>query len=361
MPLLSAASDGSLPRTPMLYGDTACLVVVDRTRDPIVRLDYTIPSSDTCVGPHEAQGSRTHRHVALCRSPQPWEPLPHWLDPRDVSSSLDAGALAQQERPSDDDIMTSSNWADCHTLVGALEDRNPIHCTYAREGIEWDTRGLPTGAWVLAGYTYQPPLNMWSVRPGVFKVIDGSADAPPAVGLYPHSEFAGDDRPLELRVCIDAQPGSTVQVSAAPLGSEAPDWIEVASTVADDGQGELDVDLELGTVFDAATAVALRVEARDPSGRTFAYVSPAAITYVAGVTPSDPVGPEYDYCDEPAALQPQDCPPGTTPSTEGESSPTEGGCTGCAAGSRPLDMIASFMVLLAGLRPRRRSSAATSR
>jgi hypothetical protein len=360
LPRLAASSDGNLPRTPMLYPDGPCMLVVDRDRDPEARLDYTIPFSDTCVGPNEPEGSRTHRHVALCRSPEPWEPLPHWLAPSDVASALETGALAPDERPSDEDVMTSSSWASCHALVGALEDRNPIHCTRALEGIAWDTRELPPGAWVLAGYTYHPPMNMWTLRPGVVKIVDGSADAPPAVAVHRHAAYAGNDRPLQIRACVDAQPGSTVHVAVAAFGSEPSPWIELVSTQADDGKGELDLDLDLTEAFDRATAFALRVEARDPAGRTFAYVSPDPITYVAGPAPDDASPSDYDFCEEPHALQAQDCPPGTTPSIEIDPPDQETGCTGCRAGWSGLDTLAGFMVCL-GVLLRRRSGSAPAR
>jgi hypothetical protein len=358
------ASDGNLPRTAMLHEDVACLTVVDREHQPIVELAYTIPFSDTCVGPHEPEGSRTHRYVALCRTPEPWEALPHWLDAVDVMASIASGALLEQERPADDDVLTgSARWGDCHALVGALPERNPIHCQHALEGFRWDTRGLPPGGWVLAGYTYHPPMNMWSKRAGVFKVIDGaSSDDPPAVGLHPHPAYAGDDPLLEVRACVDARAGSTVHVSAAPAGSIEEPWVELASMVVDDGKGDVVLEVDFGAAFDAPKALALRVEVRDPAGRSFAYVSPDPVLYVGGVAPETPPPPEHDYCEDPAALDPQNCPPmPSTSTTTAMEDDTASGCGGCSAGARPLDSLGWIVVLFAGFPSRRTRSLAQRR
>ena len=359
-PRVALASDGNLPRTPMLHQGTACLTVVDRQRQPVVRLDYTIPFSDTCVGPLEPEGSRTHRYVALCRSPEPWEALPHWLHPDDVASSLAAGALLEQEQPSAADVLSSSSmWGDCHALVGSPDERNPIHCVHAREGVQWDTRTLPAGVWILAGYTYHPPMNMWSRRTGVFKIVDG-ADDPPAVGMHPLPAHAGDEPPLELRACVDARPGSTLHVAAAATRDADPSWTEIATVSAESGKGELVLPLDLGSAFAAPATLALRVEVREPGGRSFAYVAPEPIVYVGGPTPEAPPTPDHDYCEEPIALQPQVCPPGTGPGA-GEDPDPEASCAGCNSGSPSLHPLAWGVLLVAARRSRRGSRARAHR
>jgi hypothetical protein len=126
--------------------------------------------------------------------------------------------------------------------------------------------------------------------------------------------------------------------------------------VVDEGKGDLDLDLDLGAQFEPATSVALRVEARDPSGRAFAYVSPTPVLYVSGPTPDSPVPPDYDYCDEPAALEPQDCPTGGDASSGGETDDTAAGCSACRTGRPALDTVTLFVLLLGGLRRRGRSS-----
>jgi hypothetical protein len=335
----------------MIHRDTACLVVVDRSIDPIVHLDYGIPFSDTCVGPLEPEASRTHQYVALCRTPEPWESLPHWLVADDVEASLAAGVLRGEELPAEDEIMdASSQWSDCHVAV--TTERRPIHCTAAGQGVDWDTRDVEAGVWVLAGYTYHPPLNQWVPRTGAFKIVDG-VPGPPAVGLYPPPPYAGGEDPLDLVACVDAEPGSTVHVSAAPAGPDPAPWIELDAIAVEDA-GEVAFSVDLSMAFTEAASVAVRVEVRDPKGSSFVYVAPETIAYRPGPTPSlPPPPPEYDYCDEPSALEPQKCPDASTGTgDDGGTQDGPGGCHGCRTG------VPSWVALLwlpfRGRRTRRR-------
>ena len=312
------------------------MTVVDRSVDPLVHLPYTIPLSDTCIGAGEVEDSRTHQYVALCRMPGPWESLPHWLDLEDVEDALAAGALLQTETPPDAEILERApGWVDCHSVIGSDEDRRPIHCSHAIDGIQWNTSQLPAGVWVLAGYTYQPPLNMWSPRQGVFKVVDGTSPDLPAAGLHPHAEQAGDDPPFQVTACVDAEPGSTLTVSVAD-GEDEPDaWFDLSSVVVQD-TGDVPFELDLSQVFDAAVGVAIRVRVETPSGASFTYVSPRLVTYFPGPTPDQPPPSTFDYCEDPATLQPQNCPMSDTAgtaSTGGEETTDPDGCNGCRTGT----------------------------
>lgn len=313
----------------MIHQGERCLSVVDRSVDPVVHLDYTIPQWDTCLGPAEVSDSRTHQYVAFCRAPLPWESLPHWLDHEDVVDSLEAMALAQSEVPPQNEILELTDaWADCHAVVGTDDDRRSIHCSEAVQGIDWDTTGVASGVWVLQGYTYQPPLNMWTPRVGVFKIVDGPDDDPPAAGLYPHADRTGDDPLMEVTACVDAEPGSTVSLSCAEESDAQAQWIELASATVDE-DGDVPLQLDFSTAFDEATAAALRVRIETPSGESFEYISPKLVTYIPGPTTEQPPPPSFDYCEDPAKLEPQECPMGPTSGTDTSMEDEDSGKDGC--------------------------------
>lgn len=323
------ASDGALPRTPVVHIGTECLVVVDRSSNPSVHLDYTVPFADTCVTSDEAPQSRTHQFLATCRGTEPGELLPAWVSQADVAAANEAGAIPDDLAPTEGDILESSpTWKDCWTRIVPDAERRAITCEAALPGIDWDTTGLPAGAWTVWGYTYQPPINQWTRRTGVVKIADDQHD-PPAVALEPHAPSMGVEGHLSLEACWSAPDGSQLTLSWFDGTSWHP--LETEPLFAHDGVTSLEVPapLEVGETF------WLAVEVATPDGHVARYVSTQDVYIRPGPsTEWEPPVP-YDYCREnPNANEPQRC-PGTDQDPQEDATGGEGedgGEAGCDCG-----------------------------
>jgi hypothetical protein len=354
------AGDGSLPRTPVVHVGAACMTVVDRSvDDPVVHLDYSVPFSDTCTTASEPPQSRTHQFMALCRSAEPGETIPHWITAADVQASLDAGALKPEELPGESDVLdTAAGWNGCWLRITPDTERRPITCETALEGIDWDTRGAATGAFIVQGYTFHPPLNTWARRRGVVKIAD-AADDPPAVALEPHSPYFGDDAPLELIACVDAPPASVLTLAWSL--DQTSTWNRQDDVeIAEDGDVELVLEPPEG--LEAGSIVWIMVEITSQDDRTFRYVSPDVVAYVGNTTPPWNPPVVFDHCrEDPNALDPQTC-PGQTTTTTGNN---DGG-DGCSCTNAPASRAAGALLFVAlgcsrRRTPNRRRHAVTGR
>ena len=397
LPAAARAGNGDLPRTPTIHLGERCLTVVDRSVDPVVHLDYTIPNNDICLTADELAGSRTHQLVAFCHGDPPARIVPHWHSRAEADAgavaldcSADPGVCLAGEaceagrcRVQDSDILAEHpDYAGCWTAIVPAEDRRPITCAAARPGVDWDTTGLARGTYLVRGYTYEPPLNFWAPRRGLFKIVDGPdpADAPPAVAIGNLDAYLWKDQPLALHLCVDAMDGSTVTISHAISVAEAdpqPDW---TVALADEPVATGDVVLE----FTPPAAVGgqfltVRAEIVDPMDRRFtAYMQadvkvelvedPAGGTTTA-TTGDDDTGdpdtgdasptfpaPDYDFCAEnPDADKLPECPDPTSGGSSDETGAPETGAGGCCNIQGPPSP-AALLVLLA-LRRRRRAAA----
>ncbi|MFO0631615.1 MAG: hypothetical protein U0168_02055 [Nannocystaceae bacterium] len=345
------ASNGNLPRTPVIHVGEQCLTRVDRSVASTTQLEYTIPMPDTCLGDDELPDSRTHQFVALCRTPEPGELLPQWLAHADVDRAAAIDQLPDPPPGPQDVLDLAAAWQGCSHRIVADDARRTIDCNAALAGVAWDTSTVPAGAWVVQGYTFDPPVNLWRPRRGVFKLVDGDGDDPPAVALQAHALQLGSENSLELRACADAAPGSTVRASWSRLDPIA--WTEIdAQPVGEGGISSFSFvpppDIDPG-----GTIVRFAVEVEDPSGRSFRYVSPDDVVIVPGALEPTPPGPVYDFCrehDDP--LAPQNCGGGDDDSADG-SALGERGCHGCSStGGAPLGL--SWLTAFALPRRRRR-------
>ena len=180
------AANGTLPRTPVQHQDEHCLTVVDRSVEPVVHLRYTIPYPDVCLTADEPADSRTHQLLAFCRGAPDQRPIPRWHTRAELTADIAAGFGPPDPIFTRDVLEDSPDDAGCwHPIIGA-DERRPITCAAARPGVDWDTRGLPVGTYLVRGYTYEPPDSAWSPRHGLFKIVDDAADpaaSPPAVAI----------------------------------------------------------------------------------------------------------------------------------------------------------------------------------
>lgn len=383
LPAAAHAVDGDLPRTPVIHLGERCMTVVDRSVEHVVRLDYTIPIVDLCVTADELPQSRTHQMIAFCHGDPSARILPHWLtrDEAEASAAASARVLGDDPEPvpASDILSEHPDYTDCWTPILTAEQRRPITCASARPGVDWDTTDLAQGAYFVRGYTYQPPLNFWSERKGVFKIVDGPdpADAPPAVAFAHGDIYLWKNEPMTLHLCVDAMDGSTLTLSHALSLREVDPVMQWTAFVSDEPVMSGSVELEFLPPPELANNfLSLRAEIVDPNDRRgTAYLQgflkidknedPSA-SATTGDTESDTTEPDgtttypvpYDFCAKnPNADTPPECPDPTTGATTGATtSPADdgggdGGCCSIHAAPSP----AALIVLLA-LRRRRRNS-----
>lgn len=373
-PALARAGNGDLPRTPVVHRGEACMTLVDRSVDPVVHLEYTVPSNDLCLTADELPGSRTHQLVAFCRNEPPARVVPHWLSWSEVEASEAAGLLATGPVPASDVLEGHPDYADCWRRIVPDDARREISCAAARPGVDWDTSDLPPGAHVVAGYTYAPPLNMWSPRRGVFKVHDGDPDAaPPAVAVMTRPAFLWKHQPLQVSLCVDATDGARLHAAYA-VSTPEPQWVTfLADEPIEPGALELEF---LPPPEHAGDRLALRVEVEDPLGRRALAYLPGDITVLTTEDPScategeceagdggdSSSGGGFDFCrDSPQADAPPPCPELGSSSETGASGsgedPGEDGGQGCACASgqdTSGQVRSASLALLAALALRRR-------
>lgn len=347
-PTPARAGDLGLSGTPVVHQGEACLTRVDRSVDPIVHLDYTVPYADICLGPDEPQGSRTHQFIAFCRDAPVTQTVPPWLIRADLQASFDAGLLDPGDPSIVQDVLEDSQYfAGCWRPILSVADRRPITCEAARPGVDWDTRGLEPGPHIVAGHTYSPPLNHWQLRRGVFRVHDGDLDAaPPAAAIFTSDLDVWSDEVVRLAACVDAPPGSTLRAEYA-LAPDAPDvaltWQPFLSAhPAPSG----DLELELHPAPEhAGQRLTVRLLVDDPQGRrAIAHMpgkvlilkTPAPMTGGDDVPPpEDP--PPFDFCQSVHADDPPKC---SSPAAQ-----PEDGCT-CTTAPNALPGLLCLLILM---------------
>ncbi|WAS92162.1 hypothetical protein [Nannocystis punicea] len=345
------AGNVGLPRTPVQHKDEVCLTRVDRSVDPVVHLEYTIPSVDICLTPDEPADSRTHQFVAFCRDAPP-ESIPHWLSLADVQANIDSGYFDPAELKPNQIVEDTDYFADCWFPITTAAERRPITCEAARPGVDWDTSALAPGAYFVAGYTYEPTLNDWTPRRGVFRVHDGDlAAAPPAAAIFTHTVDVWYGDPVRLAACVDAMPGSTWRLEFAEMPDEPRlelDW-QTLLPVAPVESTDFDIEFVLDDAH-ADVRLHVRLVVEDPEGRTTIAHMPTPGTVLmrkqTGVTGSGGDEPnDFDFCrDNPAADKLPDCGQPSEPETSGET--PEDPADGCACSSTPSPGPGSLMALV---------------
>ena len=366
-PTAADGADGIRQRTLILWSDIPCMTVVERDVDPVVPLRYAVEKEDTGLTPDEVATGRRHQMIGFCRQHSPQAPLPTWLSWADVDDAAGVDLVDPDDVEPYAMLEDNPEWTDCVVRVIADADRRPITNAAAAEPVLWDTTGLPAGGWAIEGYTWDPPFNIWSPRPGVVAVFDDAGgDNAPVAGILSEETivFAEDTAPIEG--CVIAGEGSTFTAQ----------WSE---TVRGDLQvwAPLVVDEPVeGTSFSfdfvppeaaVGTSANIRVQIVDASGRSTIAYRQDAITVLPG-------GGDGPSCDEGGGFV---AAPGcgtsstggegdgeTTASTgEGDTSSDsapaadgEGdGRSACACSSTPsADGIFGLLLLAGWRRPRRR-------
>ena len=181
---------------------------------------------------------------------------------------------------------------------------------------------LPIGAYVVNGYTWEPPFNIYSLRSGVVKIVDDpdpAASAPAlSIGNKISEGVVYETETLELFGCASAMDGSTITGYWAQINTYGMplDWVsfEADTPVVGDTFA-----LPFAPPLEAAgNLIALKIEITDPIDRTFTAHMDILATFLEGSPPS--TGGE---CEGSGFVADPECPGGT-----GGTSPTSGGESG---------------------------------
>jgi hypothetical protein len=184
-------------------------------------------------------------------------------------------------------LETSAVWADCWTRITADDARRPITYAEAANPVVWDLAAIDAGTWLIAGYTWEPPYNLWSRAPWVLRVVDGPAPVDPqaAVSLSDTADNVYYDEILELPICVDAAPGSTLTLEWAPSKPELLEWSALDGEVALDGPTELTLPFAPPPESFGLTVV-VRAVVEQPAGA--GYEGHALSPIIVFAPPSDP-------------------------------------------------------------------------
>lgn len=287
----AGASNTGKPRVPPSFLGPGCIETVDRSVDPSWVFDVGIPFEDTGLTEDEPPDGRTFQFFALCRQPGPLEALPRWVDADDATVAVEYDPTLELPGPGEA-LDESAAWAGCVQAITPAAERIPITCEATLGGGQWDTTGVPAGAYAIWGYTYEPAQNLWTPRDGVVRVVDGDdASAGPAVSFsWPLTEVtAGLEAGVRVAGCAAGMPGTTVELS----------WAS-ASALADQGDAawaSFATLVDPGDPFEATLvppaeaeyeAVFFRAVATDPQGRSFTAHTRERVVFLAGC--DEPVG-----------------------------------------------------------------------
>lgn len=281
------AGNGPEPRTPVDWTGAPCMTIVDRSVSAMVHLEYAVPMEDTELTDDELEDSRTHQFFGFCRGLDPQVYLPRWITQADVDRAQDMGIAPDNIEPANI-LESNTDLAGCWHRINADDDRRPITFAAADEGIDWDTTDLAAGNYVIEAYTWEPPLNIWSSRTGVIKVVDDPdlTASDPALGINNTEEVIDQDDTVTIEGCVSAEEGSTVTAYWA-LPEAVATWrpfIESDPVLGETFAVEFDPPEEA-----AGEPVMIRVDVTDPSGRSHTNYMRDLI-YVLG----DPVLPDCE-------------------------------------------------------------------
>lgn len=244
VPSVASASNGAGVRTPPVFPQAACITDIDRGEDPVFHLDIGLAREDSMVTEDEPPDSRRFQFFLVCEDVhRDFLELPNWITVAEAEDAIARGTIT--DMPPDDDILERRpDLQGCVHPMNAASARMPITCEATRNGLDFDTSDLPAGNYVVRGYTYEPPLNLWSVRRGVVRVYDDPDEALPSVGLRSPSLDGMQLRPgspFPIQGCAVATCDVELQyASLIDIGTEDELW-ETFATV---GSGEFAVEFD---------------------------------------------------------------------------------------------------------------------
>jgi MYXO-CTERM domain-containing protein len=269
VPAVAAASNGTKPRIPVDWSGAPCMTVVDRSVEPVLHLPYAVAQDDVDLTPDEVEDSRTHQFFGFCRNRDPQTFLPRWITQADIDRAVAVGAAPDMVDP-EDVFETSTEWEGCWYRINADDDRRPITMAQAAMGVDWDTSAVPAGTYVVEGYTWEPALNIWSMRPGVVKVVDDPdpAQSAPALAIENTEEVLNKNEPVTIQGCVSAMDGATI---TAYWGHAEPDVTWIPFIEGEPVSGESFALEFLPPEELAGESAMIRVDVTDPMDRSYTH------------------------------------------------------------------------------------------
>ena len=283
------ALDNLRPRTVADFGDVPCMQRVVRSENPLFHFDWTI-SEETIypLPPGEAVQGQRFQFLAVHR--QDAGSTPEWINLADVE---EAQALASQGGdeivpPPDDAVWDLSPYWPSGTWTRITPDDLRIEQSNAAAelGVDWDTSGLPVGAYQVLGYTWDPEVNVTNAREGLIKIVDDADElGPPALYVNP---WEGDELPavaegemLPVSLCTDAPEGSQLRAYLARPVADARhnehfEWVPAVISDIDAGTGDHQVEVEIPElgVSSLREDHRLRIDIEDPRGQVYTAIAP---------------------------------------------------------------------------------------
>ena len=286
-PQRAPAANAAKPRIPVVWAASPCLQVVDAAQTPVLHLEYSIASEETTeLTPDEVSDSRRHQFFAFAAQHFEAAP-PTWITRADIDRAAVVDPMVIPDAIAPDEVLeTATRWpADEWVRITADDTRVPITFAQAMMGVDWDLASVPSGTWLVKGYTWEPVRNLWSTRWSAVKVIaagDEAADAGPSVVLLPDDSGAIESNVAHpLRGCVDAVPGSTLTLEYGVIeGSLEPEWIAIDDDV-DAATGDLALDF-VPPQDTVGTQIQLRLTITDPTGQRYVAYSPESLTVLQG-------------------------------------------------------------------------------
>lgn len=330
LPMLGSAGNTVHPRTPVEWPNSACIHTVDRSVDPHFEFSYGIPFEDLNVTSDELEDSRRHQFLAFCRHWDRETGLPNYVSEHDLMRAEEAG-LEDAGSGSSEVLELDPLWTEsCWSRIVADDARRPISFASARSSVVWDTTDVSPGVYRIAGYTWEPPLNLWAPAPWAVRVVDqaDSQVGPTAVmGSLPTA--IAHDEVLPLDLCVDAAVGSQVELAWA-LKDPDPAFEPLVSTEYSGTEVELAFEPPASSW---GQSILLAVTVVEPDGARYTAHGPREMIVFAepedapgttGTTTGEgPLGPEPETGDSTAM---------TSSSVDQQEDSTTG--SGCAAGPR---------------------------
>jgi hypothetical protein len=291
------AANGNKPRTPVVWSAADCATVVDRSQQPIVHFEYTVPNEETyTLTPDEVSDSRRHQFFAFRKldytAAASADGLPIWITQDDIDRAAMVDPMVQTAIMNGIDpatILDGGTRFDPSDWVRITPDdaRVPITFDQAAMGVDWDVSAVEPGGWTIWGYTWEPTRNLWQVREGFVKVIASAAEADaagPVVALVKETASIAAGQPHTVAGCADVPAGSTLTLEwGAVEGTLEPDWCSVIDEEPIDS-GPLALDLVVpSAAAEGSALVKLRATVTDPDGNE--YVAYSFGVYTATPSP----------------------------------------------------------------------------
>jgi hypothetical protein len=279
-----------------------------RSESPVFHFDWTISEETTYPLP-EGEAVQGQRFQFLSINRQDAGTTPEWINLADVEEAQTLASQGGGELvPPDPNAVwdLSQYWlTQDWTRITADDARIEQTHAAAETGVDWDTSGLPVGAYQILGYTWDPEVNVTSVREGLLKIVDDPNEVgPPALYINP---WEGDELPaiaegemLPISLCSDAAEGSRLRAYLArPVadarGNQDFEWIPASLHGLDAlGTGDHQLELEIPElgVGNMRQEHRVRIDIEDPEGRVYTAIAPRIFQVKQGEGQAPPADDE---------------------------------------------------------------------